>query len=113
MTAARGEPRSKTVTWSDPLAAAGSAAELSGRDHLPAMLAGEIPAPPIAASMDMTLTDVGAGTVQFRCPPDESAHDPIGTLHGGYVCTLLDTGTGCAAQTTLEAGLGYPSLEIK
>lgn len=108
-----GQPRSKTVTWYDPLASAAAAAAMTGREHLLAMQAGTMPPPPIAALMDMTLTDVGEGTVQFRCTPGESAYNPIGMIHGGLVCTVLDTVTGCAVQTTLEAGLAYTSLEIK
>ncbi|MBA3524677.1 MAG: PaaI family thioesterase [Geodermatophilaceae bacterium] len=108
-----GQPRSKTVTWYDPVAAAASAAAMSGREHLQAIAAGTMPPPPIAALMDMTLVEVGEGTVQFRCTPGESAYNPIGMVHGGFVATVLDTVTGCAVQTTLEAGLAYTSLEIK
>ncbi|MBA2390101.1 MAG: PaaI family thioesterase, partial [Geodermatophilaceae bacterium] len=49
----------------------------------------------------------------FRCTPDQSVYNPIGLVHGGLVCTLLDSVLGCAVQTTLEAGVGYTSLEIK
>jgi len=45
--------------------------------------------------------------------PDESAYNPIGLVHGGLVCTLLDSVTGCAVQSTLPADLGYTSVEIK
>jgi uncharacterized protein (TIGR00369 family) len=51
--------------------------------------------------------------VEFRCQPDESAYDPIGLVHGGLVCTLLGSVAGCAVHSTLPAGVGYTSLEIK
>ena len=49
----------------------------------------------------------------FRCEPDESTYNPIGVVHGGLACILLDTVAGCAVHTTLAAGVGYTSLEIK
>ncbi|WP_369256932.1 PaaI family thioesterase [Geodermatophilus amargosae] len=61
----------------------------------------------------MTAVAVGEGTVDFRCQPQQSAYDPIGLVHGGLVCTLLDSVAGCAVHSTLPAGTGYTSLEIK
>ena len=49
----------------------------------------------------------------FTCEPDESAYNPIGAVHGGLVCTLLDSVTGCAVHSTLPQGKGYTSVEIK
>ena len=49
----------------------------------------------------------------FTCRPDESAYNPIGAVHGGLVCTLLDSVTGCALHSTLPQGKGYTSVEIK
>ena len=108
-----GEPRSKTVTWYDPVAAAAAGASRSGIDHLRAMLHGEHPPPPIAGLMGFGITSVEDGEVVFTCTPDESAYNPIGVVHGGLVCTLLDSVAGCAVQSTLPAGTGYTSLEIK
>jgi uncharacterized protein (TIGR00369 family) len=113
MTAAWGEPRHKTITWHDPLAAAREGATMAGIDHLRAMLDGKLPPPPIAAHFDFGPTRVEPGEVTFTCTPDESAYNPIGLVHGGLVCTLLDSVTGCAVQTTLPAGVGYTSIEIK
>src|SRR4051794_4028500 len=63
--------------------------------------------------MRMTAVSVGEGTVEFRCLPDESAYNPIGLVHGGLVCTLLDSVAGCAVHSTLPAGVGDTSLGIK
>ncbi len=49
----------------------------------------------------------------FGCLPSHAHYNPIGMVHGGLVCTLLDTVTGCAAHTTWPAGVGYTSIEIK
>jgi len=86
---------------------------MKGIDYLQAMIDGEIPPPPIIALMDMTLVSAEEGTVTFTCEPNESHYNPIGTVHGGFVCTVLDSVAGCAVQSTLAAGLGYTSLEIK
>jgi len=113
LTALWGEPRHKTITWYDPLAAAKQGAAMAGNDHLRAMLEGTLPPPPITAHFDFGLASVEAGEVMFVCTPDESAYNPIGLIHGGLVCTLLDSVTGCAVQSTLPAGVGYTSIEIK
>jgi uncharacterized protein (TIGR00369 family) len=108
-----GEPRQKTITWYDPLAAAKQGAAMAGVDHLRAMLDGKLPPPPIATHFDLALVSVEPGDVTFVCTPDESVYNPIGLVHGGLVCTLLDSVTGCAVQSTLPVGLAYTSVEIK
>lgn len=108
-----GEPRSRTVTWYDPVATAARGRELSGLAHLQAVLDGELPSAPIGGLLGFRLVSVAEGEVVFACTPDESAYNPIGVVHGGLVCTLLDSVAGCAVQSTLPQGTGYTSLEIK
>lgn len=86
---------------------------MSGIEHIQAMARGELPPPPIAAHFDFEVSDVRPGEVTFSCLPDESAYNPIGLIHGGLVCTLLDSVLGLAVQTTLAAGIGWTSIEIK
>jgi len=113
MTTAPDDIRSRTISWQDPMIGAKLAATMPGLDYLRAMIAGEIPPPPIIALMDMELVSAEPGVVTFSCEPNESHYNPIGTVHGGLVCTLLDSVLGCAVQTTLPQGQGYTSLEIK
>lgn len=108
-----GETRSKTVEWHDPRAAAAHGLTLAGVDHLQAMVDGAVPPPPIAVLMGFGVTSVRPGEVTFTCTPDESVYNPIGTVHGGLVCALLDSVCGCAVQSTLPQGQGYTSVEIK
>jgi uncharacterized protein (TIGR00369 family) len=108
-----GEPRSRTITWYDPLATAAKGAALSGRDFLQAIADGELPPPPIASMLDFRIGEIGDGEIYFSVTPDESAYNPIGLVHGGLVCTLLDTVVGCAVHTTLPAGTGYTSIDLK
>lgn len=108
-----GSTRSKTVEWHDPLGSAVWAQELDGLTFMQSIVDGAIPVPPIANLMNMRFLDVETGSVTFALDPDESQYNPIGGLHGGVMCTLLDSVVGCAVHTTLPAGWGYTSVEIK
>jgi uncharacterized protein (TIGR00369 family) len=105
--------RSRTITWEDPMIGASLMPTMSGLEYMQALLAGAIPPPPIITLMNMKLTAVDVGSATFSCEPNESHYNPIGTVHGGFVCTVLDSVAGCAVQTTLPKGQGYTSLEIK
>ena len=105
--------RSRVVTWDDPLIGAELAKTMSGLDYIQALIDETIPPPPIVGLMNMRPVSAEVGRVTFTCDPDESHYNPIGTVHGGLVCTLLDSVLGCAVQTTLPKGQGYTSLEIK
>ena len=105
--------RSRTVTWQDPMQTALAGRGRVGLDFLESMIAGEVPPPPIASLLGMSLVEVEHGRAVFTLTPDESMYNPIGVVHGGIVCTLLDSALGCALHTTLPAGKGYTSVEIK
>ena len=101
------------MTWYDPMTTAAAGATMSGREHLQAMVDGTVPFAPIGALMSFRAERIEDGEVFFRCTPDESAYNPIGTVHGGLVCTVLDSVTAARCSRTLDAGVGYTSLEIK
>lgn len=107
-----GAPASKTVEWWDPIAAAQQGAALAGIDYLRAMMEGELPPPPISRLFGFSLVEVGEGFAHFAGTPDQSAYNPIGMVHGGTICTLLDSAIGCAVQTQLPAGVGYTSIDL-
>ena len=108
-----GERRTKTVVWHDPAALAAAAAELPGREFMQALADGRLPAPPMASLVGARLAFVGDGEVRFLCTPDESVYNPLGTVHGGLLCTMLDFAAGAAVHTRLPAGVGFSSIEIK
>jgi uncharacterized protein (TIGR00369 family) len=108
-----GEQRSKVVTWHDPAPTTARGLSMAGIDYLQAMVDGTLPGPPIAGLMEFTMASAEPGKVVFTCRPDESAFNPIGAVHGGLVCTLLDSVAGCALHSTLPQGKGYTSIEIK
>jgi uncharacterized protein (TIGR00369 family) len=105
--------RSKTVTWEDPSVSAGAMASMPGRELLQAIVDGRLPRPPIADLFGARMTSVGEGVAVFECIPDESTYNPIGLVHGGLLCTLLDSAAGCAVHSLLPAGIGFSSIEIK
>ena len=77
---------------------------MAGVDYLRAMVDGDLPQPPIAGLMQFGVVSAEPGRVVFSCQPDESAYNPIGAIHGGLICTLLDSVTGCAIHSTLPQG---------
>jgi uncharacterized protein (TIGR00369 family) len=103
----------QTFQWVEPAEVLAATAKLSGLEYMEGLRDGAVPPPPIAVLMQMSVVEVGFGKVVFGCLPSHAHYNPIGMVHGGLVCTLLDTVTGCAAHTTLPAGVGYTSVEIK
>jgi uncharacterized protein (TIGR00369 family) len=104
--------RTRTISWEDPVEGARRGLELSGLDYLCAMMAGELPAPPIMATLGFDLVEVGEGRAVFACDPGEHHMNPIGSVHGGLAATLLDSATGVAVHTTLPAGVAYTTLDL-
>ncbi|MBB4952257.1 uncharacterized protein (TIGR00369 family) [Agrobacterium vitis] len=88
-------------------------AGMTGRQHLQAIIDGALPAPPIARTMSFRMVDVGDGEVFFEATPGPDLLNPLGGVHGGWALTLIDTVTGCAAHSTLPAGVGFASIETK
>jgi uncharacterized protein (TIGR00369 family) len=103
----------RTITWEDPAPGFARAAEMSGLEYLQAMIAGELPPPPMAATLGMELVEVGDGRALFAAEPADYHYNPIGVVHGGLAATLLDSATGCAVQTTVARGVAYTTLELK
>jgi uncharacterized protein (TIGR00369 family) len=86
---------------------------LSGLAALRALIAGEFPPPSIAATLGFALAEVEDGRAVFVGKPTERVLNPLGIVHGGWALTLIDSCTGCAAHTTLPAGVSYTSVETK
>jgi uncharacterized protein (TIGR00369 family) len=104
--------RERTYSWGDPSVSAGAARTSAGIEVMQALARGELPAPPIIATLGFALDSVEPGRVQFSFEPAEYHYNPIGSVHGGVYATLLDSATGCAVHTMLPAGVGYTSLDL-
>ncbi len=85
---------------------------MDGLAQLEAMKAGNGRAP-IAETLDFTLIEVARGAVAFAGSPGRSVYNPIGTVHGGYAATLLDSACGIAVHSNLAEGQSYTTLELK
>ncbi|MEU9389940.1 PaaI family thioesterase [Streptomyces sp. NPDC048324] len=104
--------RSRTYDWHDPAISAAAVGQGSGLHFLREILAGRLPAPPIAATLGMDLEEVDHGHAVFSLEPGEEHYNPIGSVHGGIYATMLDSAAGCAVQSTLPQGMGYTSLDL-
>ncbi|MGX6601152.1 PaaI family thioesterase [Micromonosporaceae bacterium Da 78-11] len=110
--AAQQTERTRTFGWSDPALTAALIGRRTGLELLQAMGSGELPPPPIMQLIDMVGMQAEEGTVTVTLDPQEFHYNPLGTMHGGVISTLLDTAAACSVHTTLPAGVGYTSLDL-
>lgn len=85
----------------------------TGLELLQKIAAGDYPAPPMAATMNFALVEAEMGRVIFRGLPNETHLNPLGTVHGGWAATIMDSALGCAVHTMLDKGEGYATVEFK
>ncbi|MBI9085228.1 MAG: PaaI family thioesterase [Desulfobacterales bacterium] len=105
--------RKRTVTWQDPAIAANSVRTMSGLEFVFAIQNGTLPQPPIARLLGYRIAHVEKGQAVFELVPEEFLYNPIGSVHGGVACTLLDSAMSCAVHTLLPQGAGYTTIEVK
>lgn len=84
----------------------------TGLEQMQAMLSGAMPYPPIAQTLDFELVDIEAGKATFQGTPQLMHYNPLGSVHGGWYATLLDSAVGCAVHTMMPAGRGYTTAEL-
>ena len=85
----------------------------TGLQQMQAMLDGLAPRPPISETLDFMLISVADGEAVFQGRPQFKHYNPLGSVHGGWFATLLDSALGCSVHTTMPAGRGYTTLEFK
>jgi len=101
-------------TWGEPgIIDRDTMKTLSGMEVFEAIRRGELPTPPIGRLMDFLAIEFEPGRFVFQGTPRVDHYNPLGTVHGGYAATLLDSCVGCAVHTMLPAGKGYTTLELK
>jgi len=88
-------------------------AQRPGIELMQGIIDGALPMPPIARSLDFLLVEVEHGRAVFQGTPKFDFYNPIGSVHGGWIATLLDSCVGCAVHSALPAGKGYTTLELK
>jgi len=108
-----GESRSRVVSWHDPGPSTARGLTMAGLDYVRAMIDGALPPPPICQLMQCDMVSAESGRVVVTSKPDESAYNGVGIVHGGLVCTLLDSVAALALLSMLPRGRGCTSVEIK
>jgi len=86
---------------------------MSGLEFLQGIASGSLPQPPIGKALNYYLFSAEPGTVTFKGTPGFDHLNPLGSVHGGWFGTLLDSCMACAVQTLLPRGKGYTTLEYK
>jgi len=86
---------------------------LSGREFLQGIVDGRLPGPPIGAPLNFALVEVGDGFAAFEGEPSEALLNPMGTVHGGWALTLIDSATACACLSQLPSGAAMTTVETK
>lgn len=87
-------------------------AGLTGLQQMQAMLDGKLPYPHIAATLDFSLVEIGEGRAVFQGQPQLKHYNPLGSVHGGWYATLLDSALGCAVHTVMPVGRAYTTAEL-
>lgn len=105
--------RQRQVVWADPIAAAMKVQGLNGREVIERIRDGLHPEPPMAVLIGFHIRSVEDGVVVMSLKPHESLSNPMATVHGGAIATMLDTAMGCAVQTRLDATRWCATLELK
>lgn len=84
----------------------------TGMEQMQAMMAGLMPYPHISDTMDFALVEIGMGTATFQGTPQLKHYNPLGSVHGGWYATLLDSAVGCAVHTMMPIGRAYTTAEL-
>ncbi|MDO9437680.1 PaaI family thioesterase [Hydrogenophaga sp.] len=87
-------------------------AGLTGLQQMQAMLDGKLPYPHMAHTLDFSLIEIGEGRATFQGQPQLKHYNPMGSVHGGWYATLLDSAVGCAVHTVMPAGRAYTTAEL-
>lgn len=104
--------RERSYQWDDPTELAAAGRQLSGMDYLCAIVTGELPHPPICATIGFRIASVEEGHSVIELEPGEHQYNPIGTVHGSVIVAALDSAMGWAVHSTLPAGVGYTTVNL-
>ncbi len=85
----------------------------SGVEFFDAVGRGQLPMPPISETLDFWPVEWEPGRMVFQGMPAKAHYNPLGSVHGGWIAAILDSAVGCAVHSTLPAGTGYTTVELK
>ena len=107
------QQRQRTYTWEDPAPTSAANRDMHGLDFLRGLIDGTIPHHPTSRTLGFTVTDAGEGFAEVTLEPQEFHANAVGSIHGGVLATLFDTAMGFCVSSTLEAGVGYTTLDLQ
>jgi uncharacterized protein (TIGR00369 family) len=107
------ETRTRTYDYQAPAPELLRDAHVDGAELLRRIRSGALPAPPIAHTLGFELVDVDPGVAVFEGTPAEWQYNPLGSVHGGWMATLLDSALACAVHTTLPAERSYTTTDLQ
>lgn len=113
MTEENAPERSRTYTWDDPAPTAAANRDMHGLDFLRGMIDGSIPQHPTSRTLGFAVTDAREGFVEVCIEPQEFHANAVGSVHGGVLAAMFDTAMGLSVSSTLEAGVGYTTLDLQ
>jgi uncharacterized protein (TIGR00369 family) len=105
--------RSRTYTYDIRPVDLQAMAGMSGLEYIQKIFSRELPGATIAYTLDFYPVEVELGRAVFGGEPSEFVYNPIGSVHGGYAATMIDSALGCAIHSSLKAGQGYTTVELK
>jgi uncharacterized protein (TIGR00369 family) len=105
-------PNRRTFEWESPALHVAAAAGKTGLAFLQAILAGTIPQAPISHALGYLLVAAADGFARFEGTPAEYHYNPMGAVHGGFACTLLDSAMGAAVMSTLDERTAYTTVQL-
>ncbi len=104
--------KTRTYTYDPRRVSSQELLSRSGLEGLQAMIAGELPAPSITATLGFRLVQIEVGLAIFEGMTEDFLNNPIGTIHGGYAAAILDSALGCAVQASLPLGLASTTVDL-
>jgi uncharacterized protein (TIGR00369 family) len=102
-----------TINYRYGVATPGEFEGMSGKEFLQAVIDGRLPQATISETMSFWIVEVGDGFAVFEGEPGGHLLNPMGTVHGGWALTLIDSVAGCAGHSLLSPGMGYTTIETK
>jgi uncharacterized protein (TIGR00369 family) len=102
----------RTYSWADPVELAVAARSTHGLQFSQQLISGEQGPTPIFATLGYALTEISDGRAVYVGVPGPHVYNPIGTVHGGYAATMLESAASSAVQSTIPAGTGYTTLDL-
>ncbi len=107
------ERRTRTYDYASMSSDARGGAVYGGIAGMQRLVTGELPPPPIADTLGFALVEIEPGRALFEGTPAEWQYNPLGTVHGGWIATVLDSALGCAVHSGLAADIGYTTMDLQ